>query len=99
MRFFESRFSDSAEEIVRLSSKVASQMGHNYVGTEHLLYSTLLNNKLIASEVLTECGIDKTSVSEKIDEIFTTEESVSNICFNCMWHEKCLFYQKLSNNR
>ena len=36
---------------------------------------------------------------EKIDEIFTNEESVSNICFNCMWHEKCLFYQKLSNNR
>ena len=36
---------------------------------------------------------------EKIDEIFKTEESVSKICFNCMWHEKCLFYQKLSNNR
>ena len=36
---------------------------------------------------------------EKIDEIFNSEESVSKICFNCMWHEKCLFYQKLSNNR
>ena len=36
---------------------------------------------------------------EKIDEIFNTEESVSKICFNCLWHEKCLFYQNLSNNR
>ena len=36
---------------------------------------------------------------ERIDEIFDSEESVSKICFNCMWHEKCLFYQKLSNNR
>ena len=36
---------------------------------------------------------------EKIDEIYNTKESVSEICFNCMWHEKCLFYQKLSNNR
>lgn len=36
---------------------------------------------------------------EKIGEIFNTEESVSEICFNCMWHDKCLFYQKLSNNR
>ena len=35
----------------------------------------------------------------KIDEIFNTKESVSAICFNCLWHEKCLFYQKLSNNR
>ena len=36
---------------------------------------------------------------EKIDEIFNSKESVSKICFNCLWHEKCLFYQKLSNNR
>ena len=69
MRFFESKFSDSAEEIVRLSSKVASQMGHDYVGTEHILYSTLLNNKIIASEVLAENGINKENVSNKIDEI------------------------------
>ena len=35
----------------------------------------------------------------EIDELFNSEESVSEICFNCMWHEKCLFYQKLINNR
>ena len=35
----------------------------------------------------------------KIDQIFNTQESVSKICFDCKWHEKCLFYQKLSNNR
>ena len=32
---------------------------------------------------------------EKIDEIFNTKESVCKICSNCMWHEKCLFYQNL----
>ena len=36
---------------------------------------------------------------EKIDSIFNSKDSVSKICFNCMWHDKCLFYQKLSNNR
>ena len=36
---------------------------------------------------------------EKIDSIFDTSESLSKICFNCLWHEKCLFYQKLDNNR
>ena len=36
---------------------------------------------------------------EKIDEIFNTKASVCEICFNCKWSEKCLFYQKLSNNR
>ena len=35
----------------------------------------------------------------KIDTIFNSKESVSEICFGCKWSEKCLFYQKLSNNR
>ncbi|MBE6500063.1 MAG: DUF1284 domain-containing protein [Methanobrevibacter thaueri] len=35
----------------------------------------------------------------KIDDIFNSKESVSKICFNCLWHDECLFYQKLSNNR
>ena len=42
---------------------------------------------------------NSTELFNKIDEIFDTEESVSKICFNCKWSEKCLFYQKLSNNR
>lgn len=42
---------------------------------------------------------DSIELFNKIDEIFNTKESVSEICFNCLWHEKCLFYQKLSNNR
>ena len=32
---------------------------------------------------------------EKIDTIFNTKESVSKICFNCSWQDKCLFYQNL----
>ncbi len=32
---------------------------------------------------------------EKVDSIFNSKESVSAICFECIWHEKCLFYQKL----
>lgn len=36
---------------------------------------------------------------EKVDGIFNAEESVSEICCNCIWHDKCLFYQNLSDNR
>ena len=34
-----------------------------------------------------------------INILFNTKESVSKICFQCKWQEKCLFYQNLSNNR
>ena len=34
---------------------------------------------------------------DKIDEIYNSKESVSKICFECMWHEKCIFYQKIDS--
>lgn len=67
--------------------------------------SELQNERIVNmdNEVLKKLDISKefnsVELFEKIDEIFNTKESVSKICFECMWHEKCLFYQKLSNNR
>ena len=37
---------------------------------------------------------DSVELFEKVDLIFSTKESLREICSNCMWHEKCLFYQK-----
>ena len=36
-----------------------------------------------------------TELFEKTDLIFNSKESVSKICSKCIWHDKCLFYQKL----
>ena len=63
------------------------------------------NERIIAMEreVLKKFDVKKEHNSielfKKVDEIFNTTESVSKICYECMWHEKCLFYQKLLNNR
>ena len=65
----------------------------------------LQNNKIVKmdNEVLKK--IDKVQeynskdLFDEISQIFNTKESVTKICFNCMWHEKCLFYQNLSDNR
>ena len=75
MRFFESKFNDSAENVVRMSASVASQLGHDYVGTEHLLYSILINEKLSVTEVLNNNSINADSVYDKIDEILGIDES------------------------
>ena len=47
----------------------------------------------------TEIEYDSVELFEKIDSIYKTKEDVSEICFNCMWHDKCLFYQNLSDDR
>ena len=63
------------------------------------------NNQIISMdmEVLKnlDTSIEYNSIElfNKIDELFDSKESVSEICFNCLWHEKCLFYQNLLNNR
>ena len=59
------------------------------------------NEKIVNmdGEVLKKFEIDKeynaVELFKKVDAIFNTKDSVSKICFNCIWHEKCLFYQKL----
>ncbi|WP_458455026.1 DUF1284 domain-containing protein [Methanobrevibacter sp.] len=53
----------------------------------------------VLKQLDSENEYDSIGLFEKIDEIFNSVESVSEICFNCMWHEKCLFYQKLLNDR
>ena len=79
MRFFESKFSDSAETVVRMSASIASQFGHDYVGTEHLLYAILVNEKLSVTEVLNENGISAKDVYSKIDEILGIADSGCNV--------------------
>ena len=70
-----------------------------------LCENEMQNNRIIAmdNEVLKKLDASKEYNSlelfEKIEMIFNSKESVSEICFNCIWHDKCLFYQKLSNNR
>ena len=39
----ENKFSPRAEEALRLSQEAAGELGHGYVGTEHLLLGPLLN--------------------------------------------------------
>lgn len=65
----------------------------------------LQNNNIVKMDREVLKKIDKAQeynsqdLFNEISQIFNTKESVSNICFNCMWHEKCLFYQNLSDNR
>ena len=69
MAFFESKFSDKAENAIRNANKAAAQWGHNYVGTEHLLYGLLQEKDSVAANVLVNNGIDLDLVTRKISEI------------------------------
>ena len=53
----ENKFTPRAEEALRLSQEAAGELGHGYVGTEHLLLGLLREEEGIAHRVLCEYGI------------------------------------------
>ena len=53
----ENRFTPGAEEALRLSQEAAGELGHGYVGTEHLLLGLIREEEGIAHAVLTESGL------------------------------------------
>ncbi len=53
----ENKFTPRAEEALRLAQEAAQEMGHGYVGTEHLLLGLLREEEGMAHRVLTEYGI------------------------------------------
>ena len=55
--------------------------------------------KSMDNEVLSKLNsskeYDASDLFEIVEKIFNSKESVNDICFKCIWHKECLFYQKL----
>ncbi len=61
------RFTKSAEKALENARKAAESLGHNYVGTEHILLG-LLKTKGVAMEVLLANGIEADMIKQLIEE-------------------------------
>ena len=53
--------------MIELSFEEARRMGHNYVGTEHLLLGIMLERDGIAAHVLTDLGVTLANVRHEIE--------------------------------
>ena len=62
----ENKFTPGAEEALRLSQEAAGELGHGYVGTEHLLLGLAREEEGIARSVLTEAGLTDEMIAEII---------------------------------
>ena len=61
--------------MLRVVGKGAQELGHNYVGTEHLLVA-LIRNPGVASEVLKANGVEEQKILDLIDESISAQSSV-----------------------
>lgn len=62
----ENKFTDHAEEALRLAQEAASELGHGYVGSEHLLLGLIREEEGVAHSVLLEAGLTNDMVGDII---------------------------------
>ena len=62
----ENKFTSGAENVLRLSQEAAGELGHGYVGTEHLLLGLIREEEGTARTVLTEAGMTDEMIVEII---------------------------------
>ncbi|MBQ2719405.1 MAG: ATP-dependent Clp protease ATP-binding subunit, partial [Clostridia bacterium] len=60
------RFTSKAENALRAAERVASELGHTYIGTEHLLYGLSAEHDGVAARILEGAGLDPDKLREKI---------------------------------
>jgi ATP-dependent Clp protease ATP-binding subunit ClpC len=63
------RFTEKAEKAIAYSQESAAQLGHSYVGTEHLLLGLAKEGTGIAARVLQAQGVTEESVLKQIEEL------------------------------
>ena len=68
-------FTPRAKKVLELSLEEASQLSHNYIGTEHLLLGLIRENEGIAAQVLMNLGVKLDDVREEVLEFLGASES------------------------
>ncbi|MFK7741084.1 MAG: ATP-dependent Clp protease ATP-binding subunit [Planctomycetota bacterium] len=68
-------FTPRAKKVLELSLEEASQLSHNYIGTEHLLLGLIRENEGIAAQVLMNLGVKLDEVREEVLEFLGASES------------------------
>jgi len=79
-------FTPRAKKVLELSLREALQLGHNYIGTEHILLGLIREGEGVAAQVLQQLGADLDHVREKVIELLASythgiEESATGSLF------------------
>ena len=71
-------FTPRAKRVLELSLEEARQLGHNYIGTEHLLLGLIREGEGVAARVLENLGVDLTKVRTQVIRMLGETAEVSS---------------------
>ena len=63
------KFTNRAQKAIEIANELANELGHNYIGTEHLLYGLSKEGTGVASKVLENQNITPENILEEIEEL------------------------------
>lgn len=72
------KFTKSSENVLKIANDLAEDMGHSYIGTEHILYGLVAEGTGVASKVLENQNIVAEDVLEKIEALIGSTEISQN---------------------
>jgi len=64
-------FTPRAKKVLELSLREALQLGHNYIGTEHMLLGLVREGEGVAAQVLVSLGADLTRVRQQVIQLLS----------------------------
>jgi ATP-dependent Clp protease ATP-binding subunit ClpC len=71
------RFTDRARQVIVLAQQEARDLGHNYIGTEHILLALVDEGHGVAARALEAMGISGDAVRQQVEEIIGRGQGAS----------------------
>ncbi|MHB1535133.1 MAG: ATP-dependent Clp protease ATP-binding subunit [Acidimicrobiales bacterium] len=68
-------FTPRAKKVLELSLREALQLGHNYIGTEHMLLGLVREGEGVAAQVLVSLGADLSRVRQQVIQLLSGYQS------------------------
>jgi len=68
-------FTPRAKKVLELSLREALQLGHNYIGTEHILLGLIREGEGVAAQVLVKLGADLNKVRQQVIQLLNGYQS------------------------
>ena len=73
------KFTNSSNKAIETANEIAMELGHSYIGTEHLLYGLVKEENGVASKVLQNQDITEEDIFEKIEELIGHEPPITQV--------------------
>ncbi len=71
------KFTEKAQEVIRKAQEAAYDLGHDYIGTEHLLIGIMSVSDSVAAKAIESQGISRSDVWDKVETVIGRGSSTS----------------------